>query len=114
MYSARSYVLNPAGYLRRIGSRAVDILCRITLLNTLLVMDSNVIPRGVFSSVSASVAIAFLRGMGAGHMHSPPPFTSWTWDQATAEFIRQVHCGKSKLLTNIVYSYAFNRSVQIL
>ncbi len=36
--------LNSAGSLRRIGSRAVDILFRITLLNTLLVMDSSVIP----------------------------------------------------------------------
>ena len=32
--------LNPACSLRSIGSRAVDILFRITLLNTLLVMDS--------------------------------------------------------------------------
>ena len=36
--------LNSAGSLRRIGSRAVDILFRITLLNTLLVMDSSVNP----------------------------------------------------------------------
>ena len=36
--------LNSAGSLRRIGSRAVDILFRITLLKTLLVMDSSVIP----------------------------------------------------------------------
>ena len=37
--------LNPAWvFLRSIGSRAVDILFRITLLNTLLVMDSSVIP----------------------------------------------------------------------
>ena len=36
--------LNPVCSLRSIGSRAVDILFRITLLNTLLVMDSNVIP----------------------------------------------------------------------
>ena len=36
--------LNPACSLRSIGSRAVDILFRITLLNTLLVMDSSVIP----------------------------------------------------------------------
>ena len=36
--------LNPACSLRIIWSRAVDILFRITLLNTLLVMDSSVIP----------------------------------------------------------------------
>ena len=36
--------LNPACSLRIIGSRAVDILFGITLLNTLLVMDSSVIP----------------------------------------------------------------------
>ena len=36
--------LNPACSLRSIGSRAVDILFRITLLNTLLVMDNSVIP----------------------------------------------------------------------
>ena len=39
--------LNPAcslATLRSIGSRAVYILFRITLLNTLVVMDSNVIP----------------------------------------------------------------------
>ena len=36
--------LNPAYSLRSIGSRAVDILFRITLLNTLLVMDNSVIP----------------------------------------------------------------------
>ena len=36
--------LNPAYSLRSIGSRAVDILFRITLLNTLLVMYSSVIP----------------------------------------------------------------------
>ena len=35
--------LNPACSLRSIGSKAVDILFRITLLNTLLVMDSSVI-----------------------------------------------------------------------
>ena len=33
--------LNPACSLRSIGSRAVDILFRITLLNTLLVIDSD-------------------------------------------------------------------------
>ena len=37
-------LLNPACYLRSIGSRAVYIMFRITLLNTLVVMDSNVIP----------------------------------------------------------------------
>ena len=36
--------LNPVCYLRSIGSRAVYILFRITLLNNLLVVDSNVIP----------------------------------------------------------------------
>ena len=36
--------LNPACSLRSIVSRAVDILFRITLLKTLLVMDSSVIP----------------------------------------------------------------------
>ena len=36
--------LNPACSLRSIGSRAVDILFRITLLNTLLVTDNSVIP----------------------------------------------------------------------
>ena len=36
--------LNPACSMHRIGSRAVDILFRITLLTTLLVMDSSVIP----------------------------------------------------------------------
>ena len=36
--------LNPACSLRSIGSRAVDILFMITLLNTLLVMDNSVIP----------------------------------------------------------------------
>ena len=36
--------LNPACSLRSIGSRAAYILFRITLLNTLLVMDSSVIP----------------------------------------------------------------------
>ena len=36
--------LNPGCSLRSIGSRAVDILFRITLRNTLLVMDSSVIP----------------------------------------------------------------------
>ena len=36
--------LDPACSLRSIGSRAVAILFRITLLNTLLVMDSSVIP----------------------------------------------------------------------
>ena len=36
--------LNMACSLRSIGSRAVYILFRITLLNTLLVMDSSVIP----------------------------------------------------------------------
>ena len=36
--------LNPACSLRSIGSRAVEILFRITLLNTLLVMDNSVIP----------------------------------------------------------------------
>ena len=35
---------NSAGSLRRIGSGAVYILFRITLLNTLLVMDSSMIP----------------------------------------------------------------------
>ena len=35
--------LNTACSLRNIGSRVVDILFRVTLLNTLLVMDSNVI-----------------------------------------------------------------------
>ena len=44
--------LNSAGSLRRIGARAVDILFRITLLNTLLVMDSSVIP------------LHFCRGLG--------------------------------------------------
>ena len=33
--------LNPACSLRSIGSRAVDILFRITLLNTSLVMDAD-------------------------------------------------------------------------
>ena len=36
--------LNPACYLCNIGSRAVYILLRITQMNTLLVMDSSVIP----------------------------------------------------------------------
>ena len=36
--------LNPACSLRSIGSMAVYIMFRITLLNTLLVMDSSVIP----------------------------------------------------------------------
>ena len=36
--------LNPACSLRSIGSRVVYILFRITLMNTLLVMDSSVIP----------------------------------------------------------------------
>ena len=36
--------LNPACSFRSIGSRAVDILFRITLRNTLLVMDRSVIP----------------------------------------------------------------------
>ena len=36
--------LNPACSLRSIGLRAVDILSRITLQNTLLVMDNSVIP----------------------------------------------------------------------
>ena len=43
MFSARSF-LNPACSLRSIGSRAVDILFRITLLKILLMMDSSVIP----------------------------------------------------------------------
>ena len=37
-------LLNPACSLRSIGSKAVDILFRITLLNTLLVINSSVIP----------------------------------------------------------------------
>ena len=37
-------------------------------------------PLTCFFSVSVSVAIVFLRGVGAGHTHSPPPFTSRTWD----------------------------------
>ena len=36
--------LNQACSLRSIGLRAVEILFRITLLNTLLVMDNSVIP----------------------------------------------------------------------
>ena len=44
MLSARSSFPESGRSLRSIGSRAVDILFKITLLNTLLVMDSSVIP----------------------------------------------------------------------
>ena len=46
--------LNPACSLRSIGSRAVEILFRITLLNTLLVMDNSVIHLQVGGSMLTS------------------------------------------------------------
>ena len=46
--------LNPACSLRSIGSRDVDILFRITLLNILLVMDSKCDPSPIFAEACVS------------------------------------------------------------
>ena len=46
---------NPACSLRTIGSKAVDILFRITLLNTLLVADNSLIPLQFLQRLSLAV-----------------------------------------------------------
>ena len=86
--------LNPACSLRSIGSRAVEILFRITLLNTLLVMDNSVIPlqflqrlrfpffgsltiSQVFQStgISSSSHISLKISVRVSVMTSPPAFS---------------------------------------
>ena len=86
--------LNPACSLRSIGSRAVEILFRITLLNTLLVMDNSVIPlqflqrlrfpffgsltiSPVFQSmgISSSSYISLKISVRVSVMTSPPAFS---------------------------------------
>ena len=88
------HFLNPACSLRSIGSRAVEILFRITLLNTLLVMDNSVIPlqflqrlrftffgsltiSPVFQStgISSSSHISLKISVRVSVMTSPPAFS---------------------------------------